>query len=436
MNTTKFIETVAAVAVADWKSRGIMLPSVVIAQAILESGWGESELALRANALFGIKKNGWTGATYIKVATEQRSDGSYYTVDNTEWRAYSSWNESIIDHNDYIATRTKSDGSLRYAAIIGNTDYAAVCQLLKDCGYATSLTYPEKLLNLINKYSLDQYDSYIVEEKKMVKIAIDAGHGLYTAGKRCKASLDSKQTREWWMNDRIADRLEILLTNYGCEVLRVDDTTGLTDVALPNRTDKANNWGADVYISIHHNGGVNGGSGGGTVVFYYPSGKCKEIATRMYNSVVAKTGLVGNRSSKVSSSIGLHVLRKTKMPAFLIENGFMDSSTDVPIILSEAHAEKTAQGLLAFLVSEYGLTKVGDVDTTTTVATTFKVRVKVDSLNYRAGAGTSYEIKGTIKDKGIYTIVDTTKAANGSTWGLLKSRVGWINISDAYVTRI
>lgn len=436
MNTTKFIETVAAVAVADWKSRRIMLPSVVIAQAALESGWGGSELALKANALFGIKKNGWTGATYIKSATEQRSDGSYYTVDNTEWRAYSSWTESILDHNDYIATRKKSDGSLRYEYIIGNTDCKDVCQLLKDCGYATSLTYPDKLMNLISKYELTKYDCY-VEDKKMFKIAIDAGHGLYTGGKRCSASLDSKQTREWWLNDRIADRLEALLGNYDCEVLRVDDTTGLTDVPLKNRTDKANAWGADVYISIHHNAGANGSTSGGTVVFYYPTGKCKEIATRMYNSIVAKTGLVGNRSAKISGNIGYHVLRKTKMVALLLENGFMDSKVDVPIILSAEHAENTAQGLLNFLVSEYKLNKLGSgVVESDSVDTSFKVKVKVGSLNYRAGAGTAYEIKGTITDKGIYTIVKTAKSSNGSTWGLLKSRVGWINISNSYVTRV
>ena len=85
-----FIERIAKVAVEDWRERRIMLPSIVIAQAMKESGRGTSELALKAKALFGIKKNGWTGKTYVKVAVEQRPDGSYYTVDNTEWRAYDS----------------------------------------------------------------------------------------------------------------------------------------------------------------------------------------------------------------------------------------------------------------------------------------------------------------------------------------------------------
>lgn len=188
-----------------------------------------------------------------------------------------------------------------------------------------------------------------------IKIAIDAGHGLYTAGKRCIKKLDSNETREWVLNDRIADKLENKLKSYDCEVLRVDDTTGLTDVSLANRVKKANNWGADVYISIHHNAGVNGGSGGGTVVFYYSSNaERKNQAINLYNYIINMTGLRGNRSSKVSKK-GYYVLKHTKAESFLIENGFMDSSIDVPVILTEAHANKTAQALLNFLVNQYKL---------------------------------------------------------------------------------
>lgn len=355
MENTKFIKTVSAVACKDWLERKIMLPSVVIAQAILESGWGESELAVKANALFGIKKHDWTGNVYVKTATEQRPDGTYYTVENTEWRAYESWSESIIDHNTYIVTRERYDGALRYKDIIGNTNVKEVCKLLYVCGYATSLTYPDKLLNLISKYDLTQYDT-VTEESLKMRIAIDAGHGRYTAGKRCMKKLDANETREWVLNDRIADKLETMLKSYDCKVLRVDDTTGATDVSLANRVKKANEWGADVYISIHHNAGLNGKSGGGTVVYYYSSkAERKTQSQALYNAVIAETKLVGNRSEKVKKQ-AFYVVKNTKMPAFLIENGFMDSPTDVPVILSESHADKTAQGLINFLVKEFKLT--------------------------------------------------------------------------------
>lgn len=159
-----FIEYVGKIANEDWKERRIMLPSVVVAQAVKESARGTSELAQKANALFGIKKNSWTGRTYIKAATEQRPDGSYYTVDNTEWRAYDSWKQSIIDHNDYIATRSMDGGkTLRYAPVIGCGDYREACLYLQECGYATSLTYAESLIrDYIEKYDLTRFDA--VEE--------------------------------------------------------------------------------------------------------------------------------------------------------------------------------------------------------------------------------------------------------------------------------
>ena len=212
----------------------------------------------------------------------------------------------------------------------------------------------------------------------MTKIAIDAGHGLYTAGKRCLKSIDKSETREWFLNDRIADKLQELLKSYECEVLRVDDTTGLTDVSLANRVKKANNWGADVYISIHHNAGVNGGKGGGTVVFYYSSkAERKAQATNLYNYIVNMTGLRGDRSTKVSKR-GFYVIKNTKMPAFLIENGFMDSTSDVPIILSAGHANRTAQALLNFLVNTYKLKAISKPETI--------YRVQVGAFSNKANA--------------------------------------------------
>lgn len=160
MNLDEFIEYVGVIAKQDWIDRRIMLPSVVIAQAIKESARGTSELAQNANALFGIKKNEWTGKTYIKVATEQRPDGSYYTVDKTEWRAYDSWKQSVLDHNTYIAKRSTDGGkTLRYKPIIGCEEYIIVCQYLQDLGYATSLTYSESLIrDYIEKYDLTRFD--------------------------------------------------------------------------------------------------------------------------------------------------------------------------------------------------------------------------------------------------------------------------------------
>lgn len=196
-------------------------------------------------------------------------------------------------------------------------------------------------------------------------IALDAGHGIKTAGKRCMKVIDPNETREWWLNDRIMDRVEQLLTGDDCTVLRVDDTTGAKDISVANRVKAANSARADIYVSMHHNAGLHGRSGGGTVVYYSSAREERaEQAQALYDAIVSRTGLVGNRSSKVIKK-GFYVIRKTTMPAFLVENGFMDSWTDVPVILSAEHAEKTAQGVAEFLEAQLGLISKADRSQTT-----------------------------------------------------------------------
>lgn len=181
-------------------------------------------------------------------------------------------------------------------------------------------------------------------------IALDAGHGMGTAGKRCLRSIDPAETREWWLNDRIMDQVEDELKElYDCTVIRVDDTTGAKDISMAKRVSTANAANADVYLSMHHNAGLSGRNGGGTVVFYCSSKQERPgQARKLYDAIVSRTGLRGNRSQQVINK-GFYVIKNTKMPAFLVENGFMDSPTDVPIILSEQHAKKTAVGVVAFL---------------------------------------------------------------------------------------
>ena len=187
-----------------------------------------------------------------------------------------------------------------------------------------------------------------------MKIALNAGHGLYTAGKRCLKELDVNETREWFLNSRICNKIQEKLNVYkDVEVLRLDDTTGKTDVSLKNRTNNANNWGADFYLSIHHNAGINGGVGGGVETYIYTkaSEQSKVWQEELYNSLIEYTSLKGNRSNGLRTK-NLHELRESKMPAVLIECGFMDSVTDVPIILSDVFAENVAKACVEVIVSK------------------------------------------------------------------------------------
>jgi N-acetylmuramoyl-L-alanine amidase len=193
----------------------------------------------------------------------------------------------------------------------------------------------------------------------MFKLVLSAGHGKNTAGKRCMKKLDKNETREWVLNDRICDKIETKLKAYdGYELLRVDDTTGKNDIALSKRTKASNNWGANLYLAIHHNAGVKGGTGGGIVAYVYtkPTSKSLEWQKALYNSIIDYTELKGNRATPLAKG-NLHECREPKAPAVLIECGFMDSKTDVPIILTDKFADRVATACVEQIVKKGKLTK-------------------------------------------------------------------------------
>ena len=236
----------------------------------------------------------------------------------------------------------------------------------------------------------------------MFKIALSAGHGRNTAGKRCMKKLDPNRTREWVLNSRIAEKVEQLLAGYeGVEVLRLDDRTGDTDVALKTRSRSANSWGADFYLAIHHNAGIWGGKGGGIVAYVYtkPSEKSLVWQKALYDALIAATGLRGNRSKPLARK-NIHEVREPKAPAVLVEMGFMDSSVDVPVILSEEYADKCAKAIVETIVRLQNLEKreAGEKITVTNRLDfaeechegkkgTYWVNSHDGVLNLRAGAG-------------------------------------------------
>lgn len=118
--------------------------SITLAQALLESGAGKSELARKSNNHFGIKCHKWDGGR------------TYYDDDAADecFRVYKNVRDSYEDHSIFLAT------GARYAFLFkfDETDYISWARGLKRAGYATSPTYADKLIEIIERYGLDRYD--------------------------------------------------------------------------------------------------------------------------------------------------------------------------------------------------------------------------------------------------------------------------------------
>lgn len=236
LTEAQVIAKVGALFTADQKKSGI-LASVSMAQFILESGYGKSELALGANNCFGMKKslsgNTWGGSTwdgssvYTKKTQEQNADGSYMTI-TVDFRRYSCVEDSIADHSAYLLG-ARNGNKLRYDGLKGCTDYKKAVQIIKDGGYATSLTYVDKLCSIIERWKLTQYDvaseaTDVVKYYRVRKSWEDAKSqlGAYTVLVNAKAMADKHpgyEVYDWngkQVYPEVADGAAGGMTNADC----------------------------------------------------------------------------------------------------------------------------------------------------------------------------------------------------------------------------
>lgn len=153
MTNDEFIKLVGNAVSYENKKRGFPLySSVVIAQAILETGWGKSNLMMKANAVFGIKATqNWKGKVY-NAKTWEVYEGQVYNITDC-FRAYNSIEESVSDYFDLI---TKTD---RYRKACISQNARECIQAIKDGGYATDPLYVDKIMSIINGYNLTKYDN-------------------------------------------------------------------------------------------------------------------------------------------------------------------------------------------------------------------------------------------------------------------------------------
>lgn len=150
-----FIKKIAPHAQQSMRESGV-LASLIIAQAALESGWGESGLTVNANNLFGMKGE-YKGKSYT-CSTKEWVNGRYITI-RAAFKSYPSWLESLQDHTGLFVRAS------RYHNLLGVTDYKLACKLVHEDGYATAPDYADKLIKLIEDYKLMEYDSIEMQKE-------------------------------------------------------------------------------------------------------------------------------------------------------------------------------------------------------------------------------------------------------------------------------
>ena len=190
MEKSEFIPTIAPIVVTENNKRGKPLyPSVVIAQAICESNWGQSKIMMKAHAIFGIKAtSSWKGKVY-NANTQECYDGSTYTNITACFRAYNSLAESIADYFDLIL------GLSRYQGAINASSPLECITAIKNGGYATSPTYINTIMSIINSNNLTKYDDVEVVEnsvdnsKTIEELAKEVIAGKYGNGEERKQKL-------------------------------------------------------------------------------------------------------------------------------------------------------------------------------------------------------------------------------------------------------
>lgn len=149
--TDLYIEKYAELAVSEMQEFGIPA-SITLSQGILESGNGESYLATQGKNHFGIKCHGWEGEEIF-------ADDD---AENECFRKYKRVKQSYRDHSEFLTTHS------RYSSLfdLKITDYKGWAKGLKKAGYATSPTYADKLISIIERYDLQRFDKGISGQNK------------------------------------------------------------------------------------------------------------------------------------------------------------------------------------------------------------------------------------------------------------------------------
>lgn len=244
------------------------------------------------------------------------------------------------------------------------------------------------------------------------KVFVDAGHG----GKDSGATGFGKNEAE--LNLEVAKRVEKKLEEKNIQVKMSRETNEF--IELGDRARLANNYNPDVFVSIHQNS-AEAETAHGIETYCHPDKKMyTPLALEIQNNAIAQTG-ARDREVKYSN---LAVLRETNMPSALFESGFISNRAEYNKLVDPSYQDKLATGI-ANGIEEYlkNTVQLGDLPVINT-----GVVVNTDSLNVRAGYGTSYSIIGTLPKGAKVEIVESK-----NNWYKIKYNGVYGCVSGSYI---
>ena len=175
LNTEDYVKFYSNIAMDEMIQFGIPA-SITLAQGILESGAGKGRLAVQANNHFGIKCHDWNGKKIYHDDDEEQE--CFRKYDNPEY--------SYRDHSLFLSNR----GRYSFLFDLKKDDYKQWAKGLKKAGYATDPKYPQKLIDLIQRYQLYKYDN-IVLKKKNKSYKIKKGDTLFSISEKFNMTVDA-----------------------------------------------------------------------------------------------------------------------------------------------------------------------------------------------------------------------------------------------------
>jgi hypothetical protein len=473
MDKQQFIREIAALVKKYAPSYGIKVYSPIIAQAVLESAYGTSELAVNACNYFGLKYRKGRCKTcigiYNKVGSEQNKDGSY-TSSLMEWCKFADMENGVIGYFDFINISN-------YANLKGVTEPREYLEKIKADRYATSHDYVENLLRVISDWKLTDYDEK--EEKEMSNsplvsyTKLSPNHsgqrthsvdritphcvvGQLSAESICAcfpAGRDASCNYGIGTDGRIALCVEEKNRSW-CSSNKANDQRAIT-IECASEKSEPYAMNSKVYASLinlcvdickRYNKKKLIWFGDKTKTLNY-SPKSDEMILTVHRWFANKScpgnwlySRMGELAAEVTKRLGGTTTTTPTTPTttkhlYRVRKAWSDAKSQKGAYSVLENAKAMADKNPGYSVyDESGNVVYAGKSTTTQAFKPYLVRVTTDVLNIRKGAGTNYGKNGAIRDRGVYTIVAESTGKGASKWGKLKSGAGWISLD--YTKRV